>query len=517
MRSLRSDITAKYPNPEASPAPAAGRSWLRPGLSLFLAIALSLTVIRLIGLRHSVVELFIDESQYWAWAQDPAFGYFSKPPLIAWVIAVAQSVCGPSEACIRSPAPIFHSGTALVIYAIGSRLYDRRVAFWAGIAFLTMPAASFSSRIISTDVPLIFFWALALLALMRMRERPTVPMALLLGVSLGLGMLSKYAMAYFLLGLALACIFDRQTRHLLRAPQLWLAFAIGLVILAPNLFWNLDADFATLRHTQGNATGGGLSFSITNALEFLAAQFGIMGPLLFGAFLVAAWYLARGRLETADRWLIAFALPPLVVVLVVAFLTRAYANWAAAAFVPAILLVAALILRDRRIWLLKVSVAFGLVAQIALLAGDTIADRFAVPGLSRPDVYQRTMGWRAMAEGAVARAGDLDARALAADTRGAVASLLYYARDAGLPIHAWTISAVPEHHFEMERPLTAASPTPVLFLSSCDYADRLRAYYGSVEQLSPLIVETGPNSERFHNLFLLSDPSPEIGPLGRCP
>ena len=45
----------------------------------------------------------------------------------------------------------------------------------------------------------------------------------LLGVSFGLGMLAKYAMIYFVLGVAGAALIDRDARALLRSPALWLA------------------------------------------------------------------------------------------------------------------------------------------------------------------------------------------------------------------------------------------------------------------------------------------------------
>src|ERR1700724_1746402 len=79
----------------------------------------ALTALRLAGVIFSKVDLFFDESQYWSWSRELAFGYFSKPPLLAWLIAAAEPVCGSSEACIRAPAPLLHLGTSLLTYALG--------------------------------------------------------------------------------------------------------------------------------------------------------------------------------------------------------------------------------------------------------------------------------------------------------------------------------------------------------------------------------------------------------------
>ena len=62
-----------------------------------------LTLFRLATLAFSQTELFFDEAQYWFWSRELAFGYYSKPPLIAWIIRGATELCGQGEACIRAP------------------------------------------------------------------------------------------------------------------------------------------------------------------------------------------------------------------------------------------------------------------------------------------------------------------------------------------------------------------------------------------------------------------------------
>src|SRR4051812_4396840 len=110
-----------------SSAKSSGSFWT-PGLPLLLAILVVLTIVRVIGLHTSVVDLFFDEAQYWAWSRDLAFGYFPKPPLLAWIIAASDTVCGSGEACVRITSPLFYFGTSLVVYAIARELYDREAA-----------------------------------------------------------------------------------------------------------------------------------------------------------------------------------------------------------------------------------------------------------------------------------------------------------------------------------------------------------------------------------------------------
>src|SRR5438128_8810051 len=159
-----------------------GRSRVVPGLGLAAVILALLTVIRLAGLKLSVVNLFFDEAQYWAWSRELAFGYFSKPPLLAWVIAVAERVCGSSEACIRAPAPIFYFGTSLLVYAVARQLYDGRVAFFAALSTALATGAVFSARIVSPGVALVFFLALALLASVQLSAGAGARRAVVLGL-----------------------------------------------------------------------------------------------------------------------------------------------------------------------------------------------------------------------------------------------------------------------------------------------------------------------------------------------
>ena len=107
----------------------------------------------------------LDEAQYWTWSRELAFGYFSKPPMIAWVIRGATAICGDGEACIRSASPVLHTLASVRDVPHRARAVRRRVGFWSAIVFDTLPGVSYSSLLITTDVPLILFWTIALYVL----------------------------------------------------------------------------------------------------------------------------------------------------------------------------------------------------------------------------------------------------------------------------------------------------------------------------------------------------------------
>ena len=455
--------------------------------ALALAALLALLLAwRLIALRFNATDLFFDEAQYWYWSLTPDLGYYSKPPLIAWVIRLATDACGAASVfCIRVSSPLIHTLTAGVVFLIGLRLYGPRTGFFAGLVYATLPGVSFSSGIISTDVPLLCFWALALLGLVGLLERRDAwwPV-LLIGLGLGLGLNAKYAMAYFLLSLAVYLIATPERRGLLKDGRLWVALAIGAAFILPNLYWNWTHSFATFSHTADNAKWGGRLLNPGKGAEFLIGQLGVFGPVLFVALLAITWRAWKQGLPEADRLLLAFSLPVLVLIMVQAFVSRAHANWAATAYVAATVLVTATMLRELSLRWLRGSLVLHLIVLVALGAATAMAGRVALPGVGDP--FARTLGWAALGKEvekrvAAGAGGGKRFAAVITDDRALSAELLYYARTletSGTKLLAWRPpGAKPNDHFELTRPYVAGTPDPVLLVSvRQDPSDVLRHF-----------------------------------------
>jgi len=482
-----------------------------------LAALLGLTAFRIVALKFSVVDLFFDESQYWAWAQAPAFGYFSKPPLLAWIIAATDRVCGNGEACIRSASPLLHLVTSLLTYFIALRLYGARTAFWVGLCLALGTGLVFSSRIISTDVPLMVCWALALQAYVRLLDGPDWRWALVLGSALGFGLLAKYAMGYFLLGAALAAWLDPRARDLLRHRLWWIAIGIAALLLLPNLIWIATHHFVTLQHIQANIDGDpGLDFQPLNVLAFLAGQFAIIGPITFAAFVLTLLRRSAIPLLAADRIMIAFALPPLVLVAANAAFNHANANWAAPAGLSATIVAVAVLLRRHEFGWLRATVVIGLAVQLLLSVGDAFANKVSLPFLAKPDIYARTMGWRQLGVAIAAVAKANGAATIVADQRDMTASLIYYTRDSGIPVLSWRHGAAAQHQFDLDRPLSPTAPEPLLYVTECTSLESLAAHYRVVERLPTIRVATGRHSERGAAIFKLSGSLGDPDPLPPC-
>jgi 4-amino-4-deoxy-L-arabinose transferase-like glycosyltransferase len=484
------------------------------GFALLISILLGLTIVRLIGLKFSVVDLFYDEAQYWAWSRDLAFGYSSKPPLLAWIIAAAEKVCGSGEACIRAPAPILYFATCLTAFGIAKTLYDERTAFWAALVIAFAPGTVFSARIISTDVPLMFCWALALLFYLKLLGSPRLRWGIGFGLVLGLGLLAKYAMIYFLLGVALAAAFDTDARALLRKPALGLGLAIAAAVVAPNMLWNAEHGFVTFMRVGENVKGDGFAFDPLQLPLFLLAQFAIVGPIAFTVLVLAFARIRSSTPPRADRLLLAFTIPPLAVITAAALVTKVNANWAAASLVPGAILAAAILVRHKEWKWLAASVAVGVWVQGVLLAGDAVARRVGLPPLLGGDVYRATMGWRELGEAAGRLAQAMGARTLAAERRSDTAAMAYYWRDRPERVLEWPLPETAE--FDLTGGLNEAAAEPVLLITGCPFPERLRSFYTTVEPVGRIDAASGPNSIREFAAFLLSGHLGPIRPLAPC-
>ena len=475
-------------------------------LVLTLVLAGALTALRVLAIFTTELELYPDEAQYWLWSRELAWGYYSTPPMICWLIAASTAVGGDGEGWVRLPATLAHGLAALAVYAAGSRLYGRWTGFWGSVLYSLMPGVQLSGLVMSTDAPLLMLLAAALAlyaALWRGDGRSRVLLAAGLGAVLGLAFLSKYAAIYFLVALLLHAAFSRSARHAWSLPAAGAALAAFALILAPNVVWNATHDFSTLSHTAEETNWN--DPHLFNPLElagFIGEQLGVFGPIPVLLLLCAGTALAaRRRLGEEDAALLLFSAPPLLVVSAQAFISGANANWAAAAYVPASVLVAAWLVRWRARRLIGATVVIqGLLGAVFLASviHGGIADR-----LGLGNGFKRARGWAATAE-LVAR--EVDARpgwtAVATDNRFLFNALAYYGRDAfagagSPPLTIWMRKAAPQNQAETTAPLTIGNGGRVLVASIVpDYSPMIAGDFSAWRLLSRAEVRLDPKRTR---------------------
>jgi lipid A galacturonosyltransferase RgtD len=426
------------------------RMTLRTSIVLILAI----TVFRLVMLRYDTTDLFVDEAQYWMWSQHLAFGYYSKPPMIAWVIHLFTWLGGSQDIFwVRAASPLLHMATALLLIPAAMRLTgSRQTGAWAGISYATLPGVALSSIFMSTDTVLFPFLALTLLCYSYLIERRSVGFALLMGVAIGCGTLSKYAMLYFAATAILSAIFLPKARIALRDTAL-AAFSAALVI-APNIWWNAANGGATLKHTSANADWHGLNFNIQDAVEFLGAQFGVIGPVLFGAMIVVFYRLVRGKASTTEKHLFILSWPIVLAIVFQALMSHAYANWAATAYAAGVIL-AAFYLLQAVPRLLTTSLIINGITSIIFPFLAVYSQQITLP--SGKPVLARYLGRSDLSWNIATAAGRAGTAIIVADNRDILADLFYTLRDEPFTIRARSNGDFPNNYYEQEYPLTSAS------------------------------------------------------------
>jgi 4-amino-4-deoxy-L-arabinose transferase-like glycosyltransferase len=470
-----------------------------PPLALLAAFVILLTIVRVAILVATPLNLGPDEAQYWSWSLTPAFGYFSKPPMIAWIIGASTAICGDGEACIRVSAPLFHAATAIAIYFAGRALYDERVGLWSAVAYALMPGTSFSSLLITTDVPLLFFWALALAALAELRRTAKLGWAVLFGVAIGLGLLSKYAMLYFLLGIAIAYLPTQSGRAFILSRAGAIAAHAALAIFAPNVVWNALHSFATVGHTASNANWSAENlFNFKSFFSFLGAQIGIIGPIAAG---IVVWGLIKGwrgrNYDHPDTLLMALSLPIIAIVAIQAFISRANANWAAPAFVALTILVVAWALRQHRTRLLIANA--GLNAAIGVIVALLAVSPAFVSLIGQENSVKRLRGWDEAGRAIEELAAKTPFQAIVSDDREDMASLFYYTRARTVPLRMWPRETA-GNEYEAAHALRAAETQKVLFVTRKTDSSDVTNAFASAERVATL--ETRLDSKRTRIFFV---------------
>lgn len=444
----------------------------------------AILVLRVISLWFNTTELFFDEAQYWVWGKEPAFGYFSKPPVLAWIIGLVTGVCGDSEFCVRLASPIIHTGTAFVVFLIAGLLFDRRTAFWSAFTYALLPAVSLSSGVISTDVPLLFFWALALYAFLKFERTNAAAWAVMLGAAIGLGLMSKYAMLYILPCIALYSLSIAERPHVLARGRFWLAMAIAALIVAPNIWWNYANQFATVGHTGENIGWAGEFPNIGGFAEFAASQFAVMGPLMFGIYVASVFRLPREGMTRAQWFLITFSAPVLATILFQALMSKAYANWAALTYVAGTILAVEIMLNRLPQWWLRVSTSIHAVVFAVLLVAVAFSRPGELPLPEGADPFARMHGAKEVAAEARAKISQGDYQAILVDERQMAALMHYYLRDLDLPIKSWQRGRAPDDHFELTSPYQVQRLSPVFYITRNNNPARVVSNFVYAERLA---------------------------------
>ncbi len=331
---------------------------------VIFCILIIITILRIYSLHISPIELSVDEAQYWHWSRNIDFGYFTKPPLIAWLIGFSTFIFGNEEWAVRIFSPIIHLFISLVLWGAAKSSFGSNSGKIAALIWMFTPAASLGGFIISTDTPLLLFWSLALFFLLISIRQNSSFSSLFVGIFLGFAFLSKYAALYlFIFFIIWWLIYDRS--NFLSVKNIFIIFITSILIASTNIYWNYLNDFATVNHTISNANLSVITLNYHNVIDFLSSQFLVFGPLLFLLYLLVIMDSFFQEKKISLLGMVSF--PIIFLITIQSYLKIANANWAVVAYVGATLIISNYV-NMTRITFFRITFYFGLFLNVVISA-----------------------------------------------------------------------------------------------------------------------------------------------------
>jgi 4-amino-4-deoxy-L-arabinose transferase-like glycosyltransferase len=385
-----------------------------------------------------------EEAQYWDWSRRLDWSYYSKGPMVAYLIALSTRLGGSTEFWVRLPAVLLGVGLAGIAYFLAQRIFQsERAGFLSVVLLSLMPLYAAGFVLMTTDALLVFFWGLACLFLCRAVRRQGEGSWYGAGIAFGFGLLSKYTMLMLVPCVFLWLLVSPKLRPWLRRREPYEAVFFGFLIFSPVLVWNARHGWVSTHHVFIQAGGGGSPWtfaSLLGGLEFLGAQVLLGGIFLFVLMVLAmAWAWREGLRRGRDDLLLLACLsaPVLLFFQMWSFATKVQGNWAAHAYFAAAVAAAGWAetwpkWRDRRRVGKRLNglLLASIITPAILIPGFVIVDLWAPFGFRIPTrfdlVSKRLRGWPELGEAVSAVERGIPTRSFLATDRYQIASELAF-------------------------------------------------------------------------------------------
>lgn len=409
----------------------------QPSFVFYLAIALLIkAAIILFVIFYAGIGLGPDEAQYWTWSQELAFGYYSKPPGIAWEIAAGTYLFGNTEWGVRAFAILIGTLLPIAVYALGrAAKLSPAAAFWGAMVMAWSPLGVMATFLAITDGGQVLFWTLAATVVAHALSRGKACSYYTLGACIACGALFKWLMyEFWLVPAVLAILLPRwRSWHLLGG------IGVSLLALLPSAAWNMGHEWATFRHvgatmwSKETVDAGTTGIIKGNALEFLGAQAILFSPILFVLLLLAALGLWRKRKQAGPAILLCGGLSIgwMAFYLLVSMGKKMQGNWVDFAYPAAAVLVAWHAWdnsRQLRPWLIG-GVVFSTVLCLFVFAIPTLQKEAIVPLAYKINPFRHNVGWQQLSKELDAAGYDPSEHFLCADKYQTTSVLSFYGRE----------------------------------------------------------------------------------------
>lgn len=344
-----------------------------------------------------------DEGQYWTWSQSLDWGYYSKPPGIAWQIWVGTQLFGQTEWGVRSVTVLLAIFQALAVYrlALSSDLLPR-TAFWCGLLMAFCPLGIVGSLFAITDVGFLLCWTVACLTVVSALQQKQEPNPLWIGGWIMMGALFKWPIYLFWI-FVFVCRYWYYPK--LKITSLLTGVLLSLAGLLPSIWWNGSHDWVTFRHVFATLQGGSGQKAAGNIGEFLGSQAMLLSPVLFILLLCGLWQWLRKRNQlTPALFFCGFVtLTSLGFITVISFFQKIQGNWISFAYPTGLIILGWDVFQQHPSRVLWAKVGLGLSILLTSLI-LLLPSFYLVPALAtyapayRINPFKHNMGWTKLSQ-----------------------------------------------------------------------------------------------------------------------
>ena len=226
-----------------------------------------------------------------------------------------------------------------IIFRIGTHIKNERTGWYSVLLYTASIYGTVISGIfILPDTPQGFFWLLGLFLMVTTLPQGPDPKStrriLLLGLVLGLGIISKYTTVFLWMGTGLFMFLFR--RQWIKDWSVYVALMITFICTLPLLIWNVQNDFVsfTFHGERVGVTGYGINFNYFTR-EFVGELF-YNNPINFVLILMALVKIAFWKLELKKAYqaiLVLSALPLIMSFLIFSLFRETLPHWSALGYV----------------------------------------------------------------------------------------------------------------------------------------------------------------------------------------
>ncbi|MBU0672917.1 MAG: glycosyltransferase family 39 protein [Candidatus Margulisbacteria bacterium] len=297
-------------------------------LAVFLVIT---TLFRLIVGRY--FPLIGDEAFYWLWSQHLDLSYVDHPPMIAYYIKGLTLIFGNTELAIRLGAIILVTLITFLVYKIGKELFGEKAGLISAIIFNLTPTFFGGGIFLVPQQPFLLFWTLSIFLFVKLIKTNQAKYWYLLGLTVGLGLLSDYVMLLFFPAVGLYLLLNKNLRFWWQKAAPYLGALLACLAFSPVIIWNLKQGFTPLFYWSGKM--GGTPNYLQNFLTFVSLEMVLYTPILL--LLVIYLIFRLRKFDDKITFLGCLSLMVFLPFLLISPLMLVGGHWPAAAYIPAIL------------------------------------------------------------------------------------------------------------------------------------------------------------------------------------